>query len=217
MTKTLLLAGATALLFSCTSDPKADDAGAGDKKEASTASGDSYVTDAASSVTWTGTKVGGSHTGTFAVKEGNFIVNGDQLAGGSFVIDITSLKNNDLAADTSKQHMLEGHLKSPDFFDVAKFPNAKFEISEVKAGADTASLLKGATHTITGNLTLKDNTKSVSIPAIISIKDGKLTANTEFNIDRTNWGMNYKGPNNPQDWVISKTVNLKFSISGTKK
>jgi hypothetical protein len=38
----------------------------------------------------------------------------------------------------------------------------------------------------------------------------------DFNIDRTQWGMNYKGPNNPQDWVISKDVNLKVDLKASK-
>jgi hypothetical protein len=29
--------------------------------------------------------------------------------------------------------------------------------------------------------------------------------------------MNYKGPNNPQDWFISKEVNLKLDIKAAKK
>ncbi len=215
MKKLMLLVSASAIMFSCTNAPDADKATTSEKKDVSATSGDSYVIDTASKVSWAATKVGGGHAGTFNVKEGNFVISGDQLTGGSFIIDINSLNNTDQTGDMKGK--LEGHLKSPDFFDAAKFGTAKFEITNVKAGADSSLKLAGATHTVTGNLTLKDSTKSIIIPAVVTIKDGKITANTDFNIDRTLWGMNYKGPNNPQDWVISKTVNLKFSISGAKK
>ena len=75
----------------------------------------------------------------------------------------------------------------------------------------------GATHTIRGNLTLKDRTKNISFPATVAITGNSATATADFNIDRTQWGMNYKGPNNPQDWVINKEVNIKLALSSTKK
>ncbi|MBK7882917.1 MAG: YceI family protein [Chitinophagaceae bacterium] len=78
-------------------------------------------------------------------------------------------------------------------------------------------VMKDATHTIKGNLTLKDSTKNISFPAKVMVAADKITAVADFNIDRTQWGINYKGPNNPQDWVIRKEVNLKLNISATKK
>jgi polyisoprenoid-binding protein YceI len=114
--------------------------------------------------------------------------------------------------------MLEGHLKSPDFFDVAKYPTAKFEITKVEPYDSTKqkSLLVGATHLISGNLTLKDSTKNITFPAIVTASADAVTAEANFDIDRTQWGMNYKGPNNPQDWMVQKEVNLKLKLSAKK-
>ena len=64
---------------------------------------------------------------------------------------------------------------------------------------------------------MKDSTKSISFPAKVTVDAKTAAATAEFNIDRTDWGINYKGPNNPQDWVISKTVNIKLAIAATKK
>jgi polyisoprenoid-binding protein YceI len=105
---------------------------------------------------------------------------------------------------------------------VAKYATAKFEITGVEVFKyDSLTMkeviMKDATHTIKGNLTLLDSTKNISFPAKVTIVDNKVNAVADFNIDRTQWGLNYKGPNNPQDWVISKTVNLKLNISATKK
>jgi polyisoprenoid-binding protein YceI len=53
---------------------------------------------------------------------------------------------------------LDKHLKSPEFFDVAKFPTATFKATEIAVtGKDTG--------TITGNLTLHGVTKPVTLQA----------------------------------------------------
>lgn len=223
MKKMIFLAVSTVTIFAaCTNTPKADKAEAGAKDSAVAISGGvAYSIDSATTVTWTGTKPAGQHTGTFKLKEGSLLIKDNVLVGGKFSIDMGSLTNVDLASDADNKGKLEGHLKSPDFFDVAKYPAAKFEItSVVPFKADSTSkdiIMKDATHTIRGNLTLKDSTKSISFPAKVTIDAATAAASADFNIDRTDWGINYKGPNNPQDWVISKTVNIKLAITATKK
>lgn len=210
-----------AMVSACNNAPKADDAATGDKQQASQADGTIYTIDSTTKITWTGTKINGSHTGTFNVKDGSLSVKDGNLNAGSFTIDIASLNNTDLTADDGKAK-LEGHLKSADFFDVGNHPVAKFEITNIDAfkldsTKNNEVVMKDATHTIKGNLTLKDSTKNISFPAKVVIEGDKITAMADFNIDRTQWGMAYKGPNNPQDWVIRKEVNLKLNISATKK
>ncbi len=222
MKKTIIPIALLALAASCSNAPEADKAETKDKQEVKAADGATYTTDSTSTVTWTGTKPGGAHTGTFKLKEGSLTVKDNNLTGGSFVIDINSMNNTDMAGDAESKGKLEGHLKSPDFFDAAKFPGAKFEVTGVDAFKyDTLTMkdvvMKDATHTIKGNLTLKDSTKNIAFPAKVTITADKVTAVADFNIDRTMWGMNYKGPNNPADWVINKQVNLKLNISASKK
>jgi polyisoprenoid-binding protein YceI len=222
MKKTIIPIALLALAVSCSNAPEADKAETNDKQEVKAAQGSSFTTDSTSMVTWTGTKPTGSHAGTFKLKEGSLTVNDNNLAAGSFVIDINSLNNTDLAGDPKSKGDLEGHLKSPDFFDVAKYPSAKFEITGVEAFKyDSLTMkdvvMKDATHTIKGNLTLKDSTKNITFPAKVTVTADKVTAVADFNIDRTMWGMNYKGPNNPADWIINKAVNLKLNISASKK
>ncbi|RZM08644.1 MAG: YceI family protein [Pedobacter sp.] len=188
--------------------------------EVAAGEGTAYAVDANSTVTWTGSKPTGKHDGIFKISNGSLTVKDSTLTGGNFTIDINSISNTDLAGDTTSKAQLEGHLKSADFFDVAKFPTAKFEITAVEpyvADNSKPTLLKDATHTIKGNLTLKDSTKNVAFPAKIMIDATGAKAVADFNIDRTLWGLNYKGPNNPQDWVISKEVNIKLNISAAKK
>ncbi len=219
MKKLLGLAFASVLFAACNS-PEADKATTTDKQKETVAEGTAYTVDSTSTLTWTGTKPGGSHAGTFPVTTGSLMVKDNSLTGGEFTISVSGIKNTDLAADPDNQAKIEGHLKSPDFFDVEKYPNATFKVTNVEpfvADSANVSLITGATHKITGNLTLKDKTKSISFPAKVTIDAASATAMADFNLDRTEWEMNYKGPNNPQDWVISKTVNIKINLSSTKK
>lgn len=179
-----------------------------------------YTVDTTSTVTWTASKPTAQHMGNFPLQEGTFIINNDSLVGGNFVLDISRLKDNDLVADPGNQAKLEGHLKSPDFFNVAKFPLANFVITAVApyvADSTKEVLLQDPTHYITGNLTLRDITKSITFPARVTVDNATAAAQADFNIDRSDWGLNYKGPGNPQDWIISKTVNIKLSLTATKK
>lgn len=222
MKKIIVPLAVLAFMSSCSNAPKADKAEAGDKQEVSKVDGTVFSIDNTTEITWTGTKINGAHKGTFKLKDGSLSVKDGNLNAGSFTIDIASLNDIDLAGDAENKAKLEGHLKSADFFDVAKYPTAKFEITGVDAFTyDSLKMkdvvMKDATHTIKGNLTLKDSTKNISFPAKVTITADKIAAVADFNIDRTQWGINYKGPNNPQDWVIRKDVNLKLNISASKK
>ncbi|MFN0082839.1 MAG: YceI family protein, partial [Ferruginibacter sp.] len=133
-----------------------------EKQTAAVAEGTVYTLDSTSNISWTGSKPTGKHTGTFNITNGDLSVKDGALTGGTFTIDINSLNNEDLAGDAESKGKLEGHLKSPDFFDVAKYPTAKFEITGVEVNTDSTK--KDITHIIKGNLTLKDSTKNVAIP-----------------------------------------------------
>ncbi len=218
--KRIFALAATILFFTACNAPKADDAATSDKKAVIEVKGTPYDVDTTSVITWTGSKPTGQNTGIFPVQGGTILVDSGQVVGGNFVIDISRLKDNDLAADPKNQATLEGHLKSPDFFDVAKYPLANFVITSVApyiADSSKEVLLADVTHTITGNLTLKDKTKSISFPARLTVDENSAATQANFNIDRTDWNINYKGPGNPQDWVISKTVNIKLNITAVKK
>ena len=210
----LILLVFTACFAAC-KNKAADKVTTTEKQTAAIADGTAYAVDTTSTITWTGSKPTGKHTGTFNISGGTFIVKDGALKGGTFTININSLNNEDLAADAGSKAKLEGHLKSPDFFDAAFFPTAKFEITSVEPNTDTTK--KDVTHIIKGNLTLKDSTKNVAIPARVTVDAKTLSADAIFSIDRTLWGMNYKGPDNPQNWFIAKAVELKLNLTAALK
>ncbi|MEL6970408.1 MAG: YceI family protein [Bacteroidota bacterium] len=155
--------------------------------EPATAAATLAVNTEASIINWIGAKfTGDQHMGTLNISKGELATEGGQLVGGSFVIDMTSMKNTDLPED--KQGDLVGHLSNGDFFEVESFPQATFEIAEVAAVEGNPE----QTHTITGNLTMKDITKSITIPAKVTMGENGVSAETpQFVIDRTEWGIMY--------------------------
>ena len=137
----------------------------------------------ASVMTWKGTKPTGSHDGTVAFKSGGMLLENDVLKGGEFVIDMNTIKNLDMVGSDGAAN-IEKHLKSPDFFDVEVYPTSKFVITSVLEVEGSLA--------VTGNLTIKDVTKSITIPASVSTVDGITTFKSElFNIDRADFNVKY--------------------------
>jgi polyisoprenoid-binding protein YceI len=155
-----------------------------------------------SKVSWVGSKVTGKHDGGFATFTGTVDLVDGAPEKSKVTVDI------DAASLTSDQEKLTGHLKSPDFFDVAKNPKATFASTEIRKGGD-----KGATHTVTGNLTIKGITKSVTFPATIQVAGDSANVNAEFAINRRDFQLNYAGM--PND-LIRDDVVIKLAIKGKK-
>ena len=212
----LFLATALIALYSCQSAPKADNANTTDKQQVASTNGNLFTIDTTSTITWVGTKPIGQHTGTFKLDSGAIVISNNMLTGGNFIIDVVSLNSTDMSGDYKAK--LDGHLKSADFFEVEKFPTAKFEITKVEAfdSTKTKSLLPGATHLISGNLTLKSNTKNITFPAVVNINDDAIDAKANFNIDRTQWGMSYGNDQSLQDKFIRPEVNIQLDIKARK-
>ena len=159
-----------------------------------------YTVDAAkSSITWIGKKVTGSHNGTISLKSGSLDVDGKNVTGGTFVIDMTSIKD----ADGSPK--LEGHLKADDFFGSTKFPTSTFVITKVTG--------KGAAVNVAGNLTIKGITKPLSFPATLAFNaDGTVSALAgKITVDRTKYDIKY-GSKSFFDSIGDKAIDDNFEI-----
>ncbi|TAF60150.1 MAG: YceI family protein [Cytophagales bacterium] len=141
-----------------------------------------------STLAWEGKKsIAGKeegHNGTIALQSGALQIEGGKLTGGSFTINMAAMKVLDLT-DPKEQAKLISHLSTKDFFDVAQFPVAQFEITEVKEGAE----IPDATHTITGNLTLKGVSKPVTFPAKVEGSGKNFSAQAALSIMRKDWGI----------------------------
>ncbi|CAN90319.1 MULTISPECIES: YceI family protein [Sorangium] len=158
---------------------------------------------AASTIGFVGSKVTGKHEGKFEKISGSITLAGGKAAGGKLTVeaDASSVKT-----DAEK---LDGHLKSPDFFDVEKYPKATFTSTEIKAGGE-----KGATHTITGELDLHGVKKTITFPATITEGADAVSGSAEFVINRKDFGIVYPGK---QDDLIRDDVLLKLSLKAPRK
>lgn len=164
------------------------------------------VDTAASKIGFVGAKVTAQHVGVFKDFSGKLALASGKLAGGKVEFEV---KADSMIVDGGLEK-LEGHLKSADFFDVEKFPTARFVSTEIKEGSD----VEGMNHTVTGNLELRGTTKSVTFPAAISIGDDAVKAKTEFGINRKDFGIEYPGM--PDD-LIKENVLIQVELQAPVK
>ena len=161
----------------------------------------------ASLMTWKGTKPTGSHDGIVSLLSGGMVVENGVLKEGEFVIDMNTIKNLDMAGSEGAGK-IEKHLKASDFFDVTLYPTSKFVI--------TSALEVEGNLAVTGNLTIKDVTKSITIPASISTTDGTTTFKSElFNIDRADFNVKYGSKRwieGLKDKFIDDLVEMSFTV-----
>ena len=168
-----------------------------------------------SKISWVGRKVvGDEHTGTIDITDGMLAFDGQTLAAGEFTIDMASLTVTDLDEANGKMK-LEGHLKNEDFFQVDRYPQAKFTLGQVQP----ESSMPGITHRLTGNLEMKGVSKSVTIPANVQVTPDAVTATTPaFKINRNDWGVKYGSglAGAVGDNVISDDVELTINLRATR-
>jgi polyisoprenoid-binding protein YceI len=196
--KPLLLLPALALLLAACGDVgDAPVAQTGAAVDLTTAEGVQIPIDPQrSEVTWRGAKVTGAHDGGFNTFDGSVTVREGTVTGVDVRIDMNSLysDNDDLT----------GHLLSDDFFSAPTHPEGSFVATSFEPAASDS-----ATHMVTGNLTMRGNTNSVTFPATINVTDDMVTAMADFIIDRQQWGITYAG--RPDD-LISDNVRIMFDI-----
>lgn len=223
--KKLSIFALSAFLFavSC-KESKTDTATTATEQTVAQGAGESYaVKTDSSAVIWTATHKGGlmprfgttKTSGTLSVADGN-------LVSGTLTSDISTLttdpKSVDPAANDGKTSAeLDDHLKGADFFDVAKYPTVKFEITKVEdLAAGTDSKTEGANKTVSGNLTIKDKTVNVTFPAKVEVTATEVKLWSKFTINREDWGLAYGTDGDAKDWAISQEVDLDMNIVATK-
>jgi polyisoprenoid-binding protein YceI len=198
----------TVLLLSSCANPAADKPKAVTSEAAPVSSplpvvkGQEYsITPENSKIEFVASKVTGSHHGSFGKFSGVIDLFG-QPEKSKVTINI------DMSSVTTDTPDLTKHLQTPDFFDVAKYPQAIFTSMQIKPGGE-----KGATHTITGNLQLHGVTKSITFPATIGVSPDAITVESTFAINRKDFGINYAGA---ADNLIRDEVLLTLHVRAVK-
>lgn len=157
-----------------------------------------------SKVTWTGSKVTGSHTGGISVAEGQLTSDGKNILGGIFEMDMTSINVTDIT-DAKMNGNLVGHLKSDDFFGSSKFPKSTLVIKKATPAGQ-------GKYNITGDLTIKGITHPVQFPATIQHVKNQIKAQAAITVDRTKYDIKY-GSGSFFDNLGDKAINNDFVLN----
>lgn len=229
-------------IIACGPGKQGEDAEVSEAKEVEEVEASTEYTIAtdASTVGWIGSKPTGKHNGTIPITGGTIATEDGAIVGGTIELSVADIKNDDLAENADMQKKLLDHLKSADFFHADSFPTAQFVITSVteyteadkpqgKEQFDTENkpvsadqfMVEAPTHKITGNLTMRGKTLSISFPASVMMEEGKVMAKAKFNIDRTNWGLMYGDEasvvDKAKDKFIYNTVNVSFDITANEQ
>jgi polyisoprenoid-binding protein YceI len=149
-----------------------------------------------SKIEWVGAKVTRDHDGSFKNFDGYIEYSAAKPSRIAFDIDLNSI--------VSDEEKLTGHLKSPDFFDVARYPRATFvssAIAEAPAGTTT--------HSVKGTLNMHGVEKEVTIPVKTTVSKDGVRTQSDFTINRHDWGISYKGA---ADDLIKDNVLIKLDL-----
>jgi polyisoprenoid-binding protein YceI len=117
--------------------------------------------------------------------------------------------------DTRNQKR-DDHLKSPEFFDVAKFPKATFKSTKIEKA--------GEKFKVTGDLTMHGVTKSVTMDAEVTgevenpFSKGVARAVTVSGVlNREDFGLSWNAPMANNGFVVGKEVKVMFEAELAKK
>lgn len=159
-------------------------------------------------IRWVGKKVGGNHFGDIEIMEGSVSVFDGIIQQGELLIDMNSISVLDIE-DEEKNLDLENHLKNPDFFDVAQFPQARIHIA-------SGIMEDDGTQVLVGELTIKDVTEVIKFDVKAMPTEEGFLLSSAFSIDRTKFGIKYKSKT--FDAVLDKFIyddfDLKFELKG---
>lgn len=110
-----------------------------------------------------------------------------------------------------KDENLKAHLGSPEFFDLERYPEIRFEASEIEIGPDGQL-------TIAGDLTIKDRTRrvestgTISGPAVTLGDVVKVGLTLETVIDRTQFGLDWNAPLPKGGVAVANDVKLTVEL-----
>jgi len=154
-----------------------------------------------SKIGFTGAKVTAKHEGSFKSFEGTIgLVNNDpQMSAVQVAIDLDSV--------SIEPDKLATHLKSADFFDVAKFPKATFSSTTIRPGSP------GSTFNVTGKLDLHGVSKPLTFPALIRLTPEGIDVDGEIKLNRKDYGIVYPGM---ADDLISDDVTIRLKIHAAR-
>ena len=212
----IVIAGA--MFTSCSSNEQKAETGNAEKVEVvETNTTETFnIVKEGSNVNWRASHLGGMQPrfGKIFVTNASFLVNNNQLTNASVDMDMSSLTVESFPEGSEQIAKLEGHLKSPDFFDISKHPYSKFELTNIESSTGDYNSI------ITGNLTIADIAKSITFRANVAVSETQVSIQSEdFTVDRSDWNLTYNAEGTegvPVDYLIANDMGFTINIIITK-
>jgi polyisoprenoid-binding protein YceI len=137
-------------------------------------------------------------SGSFKIMEGDIDFDEKDLASSNFDFKI------DIRSISTGNGMMTKKAQTPEWFDSAKYPYAKFKSTKVDKK-------EGNAYNITGNLTIKGITKTVVVPASYTKSNGKITFKGSFNVNRMDFKVGKKSD------AVPDVMKVNFEIPAQSK
>jgi polyisoprenoid-binding protein YceI len=148
--------------------------------------------------------------GSFNEFEGTATINGADPGESSVTVTIQ------VASVDTRNEQRDGHLRTNDFFDAPTYPTISFVSTEIQH-------LGGDDFEVTGDLTIKDATRPVTIPleftgaAIDPYGAQRIGLEGSVVINRKDWGVTWNAPLEAGGVLVGEKITLEFEIAAVKQ
>jgi polyisoprenoid-binding protein YceI len=148
--------------------------------------------------------------GAFNEFDGSATIDGDDPRNSSVSLTL------EVASIDTRNVQRDDHLRTNDFLDVATYPTITFTSTSVEH-------VGGTEFEVTGDLTIKDVTKSITLPLEFqgAAKDpfgnDRIGFEGEVTINRKDWGVTWNVALEAGGVLVSEKVTLEFEISAIKQ
>lgn len=171
------------------------------KEETPAVATETYTLDTEMSIiNWTGEyfkagTIDHNHEGILKLNSGSIEIADGIIQSGTFELNMNSIDATGLDEETKAK--LIGHLKSDEYFDVAKFPTATVKLRQCTADK------------LVGTITVKGVEMPFEAPASTTVGDDAVKINGEFTLNFAPYGMEGIGSDADPEYV---SPNVKFNI-----
>jgi polyisoprenoid-binding protein YceI len=147
--------------------------------------------------------------GNFNDFQGTLVIDGDEPARSSVQVTI------EVASVDTRNDQRDAHLRTNDFFDAPTFPQITFTSTAIEH-------LGGERFAVTGDLTIKGVTRSITLPlvyegsAIDPFGNLRIGFEGSVEVDRRDWGITFNAALETGGVLVSNAVTLEFEISAVK-
>lgn len=147
--------------------------------------------------------------GRFADVRGTIRLNGDDLTHASVEAEMAT------ASIDTRQEQRDTHLRSPDFFDVEKYPTITFRSTRVET-------IKGDRYRVTGDLTIRDVTREVVLEATDEGRGkdpwggDRLAFSARTSIDRRDFGLTWNQALETGGVLVGNEIKISIDVQAVK-